>query len=122
MMDNLEFATLIRHRRLEMRLSQPELARRANISPSYVAWLEKGKRVPSLATSRQLAQALDLSEDEILKAAGRVPKEDAVRLNPEEQELLQQYRQAQQPLRSMLRSALRSGLESQREQSRDTRP
>lgn len=55
--DNL--GQLIRKRRLELDLTQAELAGRINKSPSYISSLESGHVAPSLTTLRHIASALD---------------------------------------------------------------
>lgn len=44
--------------RTKRKLSQAELAKRANISVSYLSLLERSKRDPPLSTLRQVASAL----------------------------------------------------------------
>ena len=44
--------------RTKRKLSQAELAKRANISVSYLSLLERSKRDPPLSTLRQVANAL----------------------------------------------------------------
>lgn len=44
--------------RTKRKLSQTELAKRANISVSYLSLLERSKRDPPLSTLRQVANAL----------------------------------------------------------------
>jgi transcriptional regulator with XRE-family HTH domain len=51
--------TLIRKRRRELGLTQVELAKRIDKSPSYISSLESGSVAPSLAALRHIAQALD---------------------------------------------------------------
>lgn len=41
-------------------LTQPELAARAKISPSYLSVLEQGKRDPSFSMVQKVARALDV--------------------------------------------------------------
>lgn len=42
------------------KLTQPELAKRANLSASYVSVLEQGKRDPSLSALESIADALQV--------------------------------------------------------------
>jgi transcriptional regulator with XRE-family HTH domain len=46
--------------RQQRNLTQPELAERAGISPSYLSVLEKGKRDPSFSMIEKIARALDI--------------------------------------------------------------
>src|ERR1700692_3930315 len=41
-------------------LTQPQLAERAGISPSYLSVLERGKRDPSFSMIEKIARALDV--------------------------------------------------------------
>ena len=52
--------------RLARGLSQQELAARTDISPSYLSLLESGRKEPSLAMIRAIAQALRIPEDLII--------------------------------------------------------
>lgn len=67
---------LLKTLRAGLRLSQAEVARRADISSSYLCMLEKGQGTPSLKTLRALAHALGVAPsiflpDEVVVA--RVP-------------------------------------------------
>lgn len=55
--DNL--GALIRRRRQELGLTQAELAKRIEKSPSYISSLESGSVAPSLTTLRHIAAALN---------------------------------------------------------------
>lgn len=62
------FGDKVRQRRLELSLSQTELARRAQLGPrgqGSVSDLELGKHLPSRKTREAIAQALELSPDEL---------------------------------------------------------
>ena len=48
------------------KLSQEEVAERANLSPGYVGKVERGVKTPSLATIITLAEALDTSPLDLL--------------------------------------------------------
>lgn len=66
----------LRRLREERGLSQVKLAARADVNPATVNQIERGKREPSPATLRKLAEALDvgivdLLEDVSPKASGR---------------------------------------------------
>jgi transcriptional regulator with XRE-family HTH domain len=47
-------------------LSQKELAKRADIDPSHISLIEKGKRKPTLRTLERLIRALDIPHDLII--------------------------------------------------------
>lgn len=59
-------AERIRERRRDLRLTQEELAERADLSANYIARLELGSKTPSLSTMVRLAKALDISESDLL--------------------------------------------------------
>jgi transcriptional regulator with XRE-family HTH domain len=54
---------MLRHLREQRGLTQAELARRARITQAYVAKLEAGEKIPSLATVQRLARVLGVSVD-----------------------------------------------------------
>ena len=67
----LELGELIRSKRRLLRLSQREVAKKANISRSYVSELESGtRRTDSLDVLLNLSNALDLPMKDVLAAAG----------------------------------------------------
>lgn len=65
----MNIARAIRTCRLARRLSQQELAKRVDISPSYLSLLEGGRKEPSLPLLRDLAEALELSIDLLMLTA-----------------------------------------------------
>jgi transcriptional regulator with XRE-family HTH domain len=56
----MHLGTAIRFCRLQRDLTQPELARRAGVSPSYLSILERGKRDPSFSVIEKIARGLDV--------------------------------------------------------------
>ena len=50
----------IRFCRQQKGMTQPQLAERASLSPSYLSVLEQGKRDPSLSTLKSIAEALSV--------------------------------------------------------------
>lgn len=58
------FSELLRRHRRAARLSQEELAERAELSPRGLRYLEQGSRAPYPDTVRRLVTALELPEDE----------------------------------------------------------
>jgi putative transcriptional regulator len=56
---------LIKDKRKELNLTQRELAKRLGVQASHVAYLENGKRKPSLALMLRLEQALGVSRRRI---------------------------------------------------------
>lgn len=63
------FPKNLKRSRQKLKLSQAELAKRAEISVSYVSMLERGQRCPPLETLDRLALALDVPAVSLLKAA-----------------------------------------------------
>lgn len=55
----------IRETRIRQSLSQLELAEKANISQSFLASLESGKKSPSVETILKLAYALDINPGDL---------------------------------------------------------
>lgn len=61
-------------------VTQVELAKRAGISPSYLSYIEKGKKLPTLSIVLALASALRVGPErrnDILRAAGYNPTADS---------------------------------------------
>ena len=62
-MDNL--GERLKGIRMEKGLSLRELARQANVSPSFISQIENGKSQPSVATLYSFSQLLEISIDEL---------------------------------------------------------
>ena len=60
------FAFVMRQRRLELGLTQEELAHRANVSMRYVSLLETKKYQPTLETLNGLSQGLEMTMAELV--------------------------------------------------------
>jgi putative transcriptional regulator len=56
---------LIKQKRKELALTQRELAKKLGVEASHVAYLEGGKRNPSLSLMARLEQALGISRQQI---------------------------------------------------------
>lgn len=65
----------IRDRRVQLELGLRELARRLDITASYLSDIENNRRVPAEAVLRGLAKELDLSFDELTGLAGRLDQQ-----------------------------------------------
>jgi transcriptional regulator with XRE-family HTH domain len=61
----------VRDLRRQQRLSQEELAHRAEMDRSYVSDLERGTRNPSVKALGRLAEALGVRPDELLRSRQR---------------------------------------------------
>lgn len=65
----MDFAKALRVSRAACGISQLELAKAAEVSPSYVSLIESGKREPTIASMRKLAKALEVPLDLIMLLA-----------------------------------------------------
>jgi transcriptional regulator with XRE-family HTH domain len=65
----------IKARRLELKWTQDELAKRAGISTSFLSDLENKKRSVSAETLLDLARVLSLSLDYLMKGEGETPQQ-----------------------------------------------
>lgn len=53
--------------RTKKKMSQGDIARALEVHRAYISGIESGKRNPTLATIQKLADALNVSADELLK-------------------------------------------------------
>jgi transcriptional regulator with XRE-family HTH domain len=60
------FAHNVRHRRLELELSQEELAERAGVHRTYVGMLERGEKNVTIYNIERIASALKLEPFKLL--------------------------------------------------------
>jgi len=58
---------LIRKRRININLTQYQLAERSNVDRNYIGMLERGERNPSYLTLLKISHGLNLPLSEILK-------------------------------------------------------
>jgi transcriptional regulator with XRE-family HTH domain len=68
-----KFGTFIETSRKQKGLSKSELARRLNITPQYMADIEKGRMIPSEEKIEKLVITLELNEKETFKLADKLP-------------------------------------------------
>lgn len=66
MVDYVAMGQKMRARRRLLKISQEELARRVQISPSYYGNIERGIRIPSIDTLVAIANALEIGVDHFL--------------------------------------------------------
>ncbi|MFT3736416.1 MAG: helix-turn-helix transcriptional regulator [Rhodocyclaceae bacterium] len=62
----VRFGSVVRNLRESCRLSQEQLAERADLNRSYVGEIERGVAMPSLATLIKLLTALDVTASSLL--------------------------------------------------------
>jgi transcriptional regulator with XRE-family HTH domain len=72
MADEMSLGEFIRRTRLERGMRLRELARRLDVTPSYVSDIENDRRTPSEDVLRRIADVLDLDLDELLARSGRI--------------------------------------------------
>ncbi|EGO9189261.1 XRE family transcriptional regulator [Enterococcus faecalis] len=70
----VEFANYFKEKRKKIRLSQQELADKAEISKSAISGVETGRFLPSVETIRAVAKVLNVSEEELLSKKDEVTK------------------------------------------------
>lgn len=63
------FARNVRARRLELGLTQAQLAERLDVYVPYISAVENGKRTPFLGNIANFAEALETTPDELLRSA-----------------------------------------------------
>lgn len=88
----------IRRKRQEKGLTQVELAKKLNLSPSYYGHIERGTRTPSLETLVLIANELMIGTDIILRDSLKitVPVERNPLFSHRDLHMLREYLQAQQ--------------------------
>lgn len=84
-MDHLQIGRQIRLARLQKNLTQTQLAEAANLSVPYISHVERGKKRVSLDALVRIAQALEVTLDQLLSG---VQPQDRVAYLPELEELL----------------------------------
>jgi transcriptional regulator with XRE-family HTH domain len=115
------FGVVLKQFRETRRVSQSKLAERAGFDHSYVSRLESGARTPTRDAVEQLSNALDLEQlqqDELLAAAGFLPREVSSLLagEPEISEVLNLLQNSHVP--SAYRDSMRQVLRLLAEQAR----
>jgi transcriptional regulator with XRE-family HTH domain len=63
------FAAEVRALRTDLRLSQEELAYRANLHRNYIGLIERAQRAPTLLAIAGIAKGLDLKASELIARA-----------------------------------------------------
>jgi transcriptional regulator with XRE-family HTH domain len=65
-----QFAAYLTKRRQDLGLSMYRVAKLTGFSPALVKWWEDGQGLPKLASLEPLAQALEVSYEDLVTAAG----------------------------------------------------
>jgi transcriptional regulator with XRE-family HTH domain len=83
-MAKLTFGATLRKLRESKRMSLRKTAAAAEISPTYLAQLERDESTPSQDVVFNLADALDCDQDELLAMTGRIADDvlNVIRKNP----------------------------------------
>lgn len=61
------FGLILKKNRIDMKLSQEELALRSNLDRTYVSLLERGQRKPTLNTIFVLSTSLNMNPSDLIK-------------------------------------------------------
>jgi transcriptional regulator with XRE-family HTH domain len=72
MADKQTLGDVVRERRAAEDMRLRELARRLDVTPSYVSDIENDRRVPSEEVLRRIADELQLDFDDLVARAGRI--------------------------------------------------
>ena len=79
MLDHKAIGTRIRLRRLELDMSQEELAEKVGISPSFVGHIERAEKSATLDTFDRIGEVLGLSLDYLARGVkNRCDKEECL--------------------------------------------
>lgn len=70
----LAFAQVLKKHRLAAKLSQENLAEKADVHPTYIGLLERGLRIPGLEVSERLAHSLGMKLSDLISDAERLAK------------------------------------------------
>ena len=68
------FSESLRRKRNALGLSQESLAAKAQVHPTYVGLIERGKRSPTLRIAEKLAHALGTNIQSLLEEGANIPK------------------------------------------------
>lgn len=63
----IKFGDKVREKRLELGLSQEELANRAKVHRTYIGMIERAEKNITLENIEKIAKALDIAVDKLLK-------------------------------------------------------
>ena len=108
-MADTQFGVWLRSKREERRLSQAKLSDLTGISKGYLGHLEQFNKPPSQDKCRALANALMVSEVEVMTEAGYYPRgQDAQGvLTEDELEFIREFRSIPHELRELVKDIVR---------------
>ena len=108
-MVDTQFGVWLRSKREERRLSQAKLSDLTGISKGYLGHLEQFNKPPSQDKCRALANALMVSEVEVMTEAGYYPRgQDAQGvLTEDELEFIREFRSIPHELRELVKDIVR---------------
>jgi len=78
-MDYVELGKRVRARRAELNWTQEYLAREIGVSTSFIGHIERGSRKASIDTLVLLANAMEISTDDLLRASLKRKPTDVVK-------------------------------------------
>ena len=127
----MSLAEILKQYRESENLSMQEFAERCDLSKGYISMLEKGRHpqnnralVPSLNTIKALAKGMNISVDSLLSAMDGdsvisindpLSDQDEFELTYNEQALIRDYRDAEEPIRQAAAVMLHDSAERNRE-------
>jgi transcriptional regulator with XRE-family HTH domain len=63
----MQFHEILKMRRLDVDMTQAELAKKANVTESSISYYESGDRAPTIKTAKKLAEALGITLNELFE-------------------------------------------------------
>ena len=72
----IAFGITLKKHRLQLKLSQEELALSANLDRTYISLLERSQRQPTLSTIFKLAEVLNIEPHKFIKEVEKLAKND----------------------------------------------
>ena len=69
-----QFCANVKARRLELELTQQDVADRLDVTQAYIAEIEAGRHTPTLDLVERLARALKTTASELIKSSEKVSK------------------------------------------------
>ncbi len=64
--DYVRIGKRVRERRMEMKLTQEQLAERVDVSSSFIGHIERAEKIPSLDTMTKLSYAVNTTLDDLV--------------------------------------------------------